>query len=66
MQRRRRMRGQRNREGVAQRADLQEAGDARAARRIGLQHIHRARFEHAAEIEDVVAVLASRDLHPRG
>ena len=49
-----------------ERRRLQEAGDAAAARGVGLQHVDRAGLEHAPEVRQVVAVLAGRDLHAGG
>ena len=49
---------------LAQRRDLQKAGDAAAARHVGLQHIDDGR-QQAAEIVEVVAVFAGGDVHAR-
>ena len=57
--------GERNRMRFSQRGDLHESGDPPAPRRVRLQYIHRSRLEHPAEIEDVIAVLACRDVHAR-
>ena len=47
----------------AQSGGLQEAGDAAAARGVGLQHVHRAGVQHAAEVKGVIAIFAGRDVH---
>src|SRR5262249_42204983 len=62
VERRRGVRRQRDSERVGERASLNEARDARAARRVGLQHVYRAGFEHASKVTQVVAVLAGSDL----
>ncbi len=49
--------------GFAQRADLQETGDAAATGGVGLENIHGACLEHASEIEEVVAILTGGDIH---
>ena len=43
---------------IAQRPDLEESGNARAARRVGLQHVDRPRVQHAPEVAQIPAVLA--------
>src|ERR1041385_965251 len=48
---------------VAERGGLQETSEPATARRIGLQDVDRAGFEHAAEIIDVIAVLAGGNFH---
>ena len=58
--------GERDPAGLAQGGHAEEVGDARAARGVRLQDVHRARVEHALEVGQVVAVLAGRDLHARG
>ena len=42
-----------------------KAGDAGAAGRVRLKHIHGPRLQHAAEICAVVAVFACTDFHAR-
>ena len=51
---------------LAQRAGLQKAGDAAAARHIRLLHVDRAGRQHAAKIIERVAVLAGGDVHAGG
>src|SRR5262245_26276994 len=51
---RRGVRGQRQPERVAERARLEESGDATASGRIGLQHVYGAGLEHPAEVDRVV------------
>ena len=46
-------------------ADREQAGDAAAARGVGLQDVDRAGREHPPEVGRLVAVLAGRDLHRR-
>ena len=54
------------RERRAERGGLEEAGDAAAAVASACRTSTRARLEHAAEIEAVVAILAGGDLHASG
>ena len=54
MQRRRAMAGQIDVKGLAQRGNLQKGGDAAAAGHVGLLHVDGIRFEHLANIIDVV------------
>ena len=63
MQRRRAMSGQIDVKSLADGGDLQECGHAAAPRHIGLLHVHRASFEHLADIRDRVGVFARRDIH---
>ena len=50
---------------LAEGRDAEHRRDAAAAGDVGLQHVDRARLEHAPEVVQLVAVLAGRDLHPR-
>ena len=43
-----------------ERRDLQKAGDAAAASRVGLQHVHGPGLEHAAEVAQVVSRIRRR------
>jgi len=58
------MSGERETEGLAKCVRLQKAGDARASCGVGLQHVYRAVFQHAAKIRRVVSIFAGGNLHP--
>ena len=57
------MSGERETEGLAKCVRLQKAGDARASCGVGLQHVYRAVFQHAAKIRRVVSIFAGGNLH---
>src|SRR3954452_11004453 len=48
----------------AKRRRIEKPADASAARRIGLQNIHRLRLQHLAEVPRRVSILARSDIHP--
>ena len=45
---------------------LQKPGDTAAARRVRLLHVDCARFQHAAEVVERVAIFARGDFHAAG
>src|SRR5215469_4635741 len=49
--------------GRAQRVDLQKSRNAETARRISLQYVDRFRFQHLAEVKQVVAIFARCNAH---
>ena len=49
--------------GLAQRADLQEAGDAAAAGDVGLQHVDGVGLQHAPRVVGRIDVFAGGDIH---
>src|SRR5262245_6785154 len=48
---------------LTQSPNAQKPGDPSTARGIGLQDVHGACRQHAAEIDQVIAILACRDVH---
>ena len=61
VQRRRAVRGERRSARFAQRGGLDEAGDAEAARGVGLQDVDG--VDHLLEVQQLVAVFAGGDVH---
>jgi hypothetical protein len=57
------MRRQRQMVRLAQRGNLEKAGDAAAARGISLHYVHGAGFEQASKIEEIVAIFTGCNLH---
>ncbi len=66
VQRWRRVGGEGDPVGLAQRRNAEEAGDPGAACGVGLEYVDGAGLQRAAEVDQLVAVLARGDVHAGG